>query len=244
MSVQKLDFSYVKQSKKGFTTFLNEVVQNISNGFILGVYTYLSTLPPEWNVNRVHLSNHFKVGRDKINSALSWLNDNYLIEYKQNHDEKGKFLNSYIEVQDGLEFIENFNKNQTRSTGTLKTRLTANPFNGKSAPINNINNINKNKKERATEKSLSSVVKKIKKSYCPGTHDLIISDEAKRIAKEKNLDISKLCFSFQAYAQSQGWLRENWKSAFIKWVIDEKTNIHVKTLNEARSTVQWFNDNH
>lgn len=138
MSVQKLDFSHVIQSKRGFTTFLNEVVQNITDGFILGVYTYLSTLPPDWNVNRVQLGNHFRVGRDKINDALAWLNDNYLIEYKQDRDEKGNFLGSYIEVQDGYEFLDNFPLNQTRSTATLKTRCTDYPLPGKSAPTKDI----------------------------------------------------------------------------------------------------------
>ena len=108
MSVKKLEFNSVKQAKKGYTTFLNEVVQNISNGFILGVYTYLSTLPPEWEVNRVQLGKHFGVGRDKINDALSWLNNNYLIEYKQEHNDKGEFEKAYIEVQDGNELHREF----------------------------------------------------------------------------------------------------------------------------------------
>lgn len=136
MSVEKLDFNKVKQSKKGFTTSLNDVIQNIPDAFILGVYVYLSSLPPEWDINRVQLMKHFQVGRDKIHKALSWLKNNLLLTYHQERRKDGTLEESTIIIHEGWNFLEKLST--VPLTGLLNNRSTAEPLSGESAPINNI----------------------------------------------------------------------------------------------------------
>jgi hypothetical protein len=262
MSVQKLDFSIVKQAKRGFTTHLNEVVQNITEGFYLGVYVYLSSLPPTWNINRVQLGSHFDVGRDKINGALAWLNDHYLIEYKQEKDDLGIFGPTYIEVLDGLQFIENFNKNQTRSknvSATLKTRATDYPGTGKSAPINNI--IFKNKKITKKRPSDAGLVgfddwyalyprkeqkKKAqaawKKEKCSGRKDELILILQKRIDEDYKFRERKHIPLPASYLNGNMWEDEIKPHIPVKpiQVAEQSSN----SQNELRSTVPEYGPGH
>src|SRR5579871_2692723 len=152
MSVKKINFSYIKKNKTPFTTLLNDVIQNINNAFHLGLYVYLYSLPPGWLVNKQHLMTHFNVGRDKLNSALTWLHDNFLMTYEQERNNDGTISKWSITILDGIEFIDKIVKPST----TLKTSIvdieksepidsidnspsihyTEKPVTGKSAPIN------------------------------------------------------------------------------------------------------------
>lgn len=144
MSVEKLDIKHVRQAQKSFTTHLNTVLQNVKDAFALGVYTYLSSLPHDWVVNRNHLMKHFNVGRDKIKSTMAWLNVHHLIDYEQERNSDNTFGKSLIIVKDGTEFVEyilNYQqedagglKSRPAEAGGLKTRRTENPLDGKSAP--------------------------------------------------------------------------------------------------------------
>lgn len=116
MSVDKLNFEYVRQSKKGFTTFLNEVIQNIPDQGMLALYIYLDSLPPNWQVNRQHLMNHFNIGRKKLGDQLKWLNDHYLIEYVQERNKDGTMGKCGIAVRDGVMFIEQIINKQQHDT--------------------------------------------------------------------------------------------------------------------------------
>lgn len=147
MSVNKLDFTYIKQSKKGFTTFLNDVLQHIPDFYTLGLYTYLCSLPHNWQINRQQLMNHCGNGKHKVNDALAWLNKNHLIAYEQERDEKGLWITSSIVVKDGTEFIEKVVKNQSNSTEQPGHPETGSPdyrVTRKSATTNNIYNKNNN----------------------------------------------------------------------------------------------------
>lgn len=106
MSVEKIDFSYVSQEKKTFTTHLNSVLQNLRNPEALGIWSYLSSLPEGWVVNKEHLKKHFKIGRYKIENALKYLSDNKLIEIGQLRLPDGTMGKSHILVRCGY----NFNK--------------------------------------------------------------------------------------------------------------------------------------
>lgn len=59
--------------------------------------------------------------------------------------------------------------------------------------------------------------------------------EAKAMAKNKGLDLIRVKSKFIVHAKSEGWMREDWNAAFIKWVIDEK--IDLKINNEPYSAV-------
>jgi len=133
MSVEKLDIKHVRQAQKSFTTHLNQVMQNIPDAFILGVYCYLSSLPHDWVVNKQHLMKHFKSGRDKIENTMAWLNKHSLIEYQQERTFEGKMGKSLIIVKDGNDFINNFVINQQHPTAPLKNRLADLPLSGETA---------------------------------------------------------------------------------------------------------------
>jgi hypothetical protein len=156
MSVSKLDFDSVRQAKKSFTSNLNEVIQNIPDGFVLGLYIYLTSLPPEWNVNSSHLMSHFNVGRDKLARAMSWLSDHFLITHLQERKQDGSFGKCTIVVEEGWTFIEQFVKNQKHDTALLKTRNTDNPDTGKSAPIYNTNTTKQKALKNKTKSSCAS----------------------------------------------------------------------------------------
>lgn len=235
MSVKKLDFNHVKQEKKSFTSNLNDVIQNINDGFILGVFIYLSSLPPTFRISRKQLQNHFDVGRDKINSTLKWLSDNYLIQYTQERLSSGKLGETGILVMEGWEFIENIVNNQidyknpekhtnANFTAPLKNRTPAKPYTGKSAPINNIDNINKNNKQR---EALSF--------FEPDSKN-------QKLAQRLGVDIQAELDSFAKKHRGQ----KN-QAEFEKWIklakeYQDKNKPYVK--NEPRCTVPEYGPGH
>jgi hypothetical protein len=121
MSVDKLDFEYIRQSKKGFTTYLNGVIQNIKNPVILGIYIFMDSLPPEWRINRQHLMKHFSIGRDKLDNCLKWMSDNKLIDYVRERRSDGTLGPVVIAVRDGTQFLEKIENNQRFGSTILKT---------------------------------------------------------------------------------------------------------------------------
>lgn len=157
MSVEKIDFSYIRQEKKSFTTNLNRVIQNLKNPIALGIWVYLSSLPEGWVVSKEHLRKHFNLGRDKLDSALTYLAQNMLIESGQERLSDGKMGNGFINVKCGYDFTADCNapestypQNQPYTEKPLTVQpYTAKPGHGKSAPIKEIKSFNKiNKKQR------------------------------------------------------------------------------------------------
>ena len=153
MSVEKLDFNYVRQSQKSFTTFLNDVIQNLHDLSVLGVYCYLSSLPQDWNINRKQLMNHFGIGINKIDNTLKWMKDNYLLEYSRERKENGTLGKGFIIIKDGVDFIEKVVKKQKDNTRPMKNLAQAKPGPGKTDTYKiNIDIQNKNKKTKCAEK--------------------------------------------------------------------------------------------
>ena len=136
MSIEKLDMLKLKQEKIPFTLHLNYVLQNVRHPLALAIWVYLTSLPDDWEVHRTQLMAHFEVGRDKIKAALSYLNENHLIEYVQEKLENGTFGAHQILVKSGHEF-EVIHRS---ATGGLKNRWTEKPVDGKTAPTKEIKN--------------------------------------------------------------------------------------------------------
>lgn len=165
MSVEKPDFNSLIKEEIPFTIIPNFVLQTISNPLALSVYCYLISLPNDWTVNKAQLRKHFGVGRDKLDAAMKFLNQNYLIAYFQDRDKSGIYGNSYIVVKNGNEYRDKVINstaplkisspvkcNQKHATAPLKTRDTDYPGNGKTAPTNNI--INKKEKIKTNTSSV------------------------------------------------------------------------------------------
>ena len=70
MSIEKFGKGSLTISHGGFTTVINETIVEITDVTALGIYIYLVTKPPGWEVNVKHIMNHFGIGRQKAYAAL------------------------------------------------------------------------------------------------------------------------------------------------------------------------------
>lgn len=101
MSVQKLR---ICKKDEPFTTILNNVIQNLKNYEALGLYAYLLSLPDGWIFHKKHLSEHTKIGRDKINKLLKILHSHNLIDFVQARCANGAFAQLDLHIKDGRDF--------------------------------------------------------------------------------------------------------------------------------------------
>lgn len=239
MSVEKT----ISHEEMPYFQVYTDVIQNINNPLAGFIWVYLLSKPKDWSVIKEHLKNKFDLGDKKMKDIFAYLKSHQLIDYIVQKDEKGKIIKFETRVLNGSKFLtdEQVKELSTKhiSTGS-KIHPVVNHSNGKEG-LHIIENTNKRKNTKNREKPLS------KKSYCPGTHELIISDEAIEIAKEKNIDLIKTGYKFMHYAKENGWLREDWQGAFVKWLLDEK-EIRIKNYandienvrKEAKSTVKFW----
>lgn len=219
------------------------VIQNINDLEAGFVWVYLRSKPKDWEVIKEHLKNKFNIGDDKLKKIFSYLASHKLIKYVRTRDDKGKIIKVEIVVLNGSKFINDqqlkdlsTGDNKTDGSTGVKTQRVASHTCGSGA-LHIIENTN-NRKDTNNRESVP------KKSYCPGTPDLIITEESVKIAEYKNLDIIKIAYKFMNYAKENGWLRHDWKSAFVKWISDERRN-HIKlNSNEIRSTVKEYGPGH
>lgn len=65
----------LEKEDSGFTILLNDTLQKICDVDALGLYCYLASKPPQWNIDVKEIGRHFGVGRDKSYKML-----NYLVE--------------------------------------------------------------------------------------------------------------------------------------------------------------------
>lgn len=104
MSVEKINFSSIKQSSKPFTTHFNSVLQNLHDVTALGIWCYLSSLPSGWKINKKQLRVQFGIGRDKLDSALAHLRAHNLLEIGRERRKNGTLGDSFMEVKCGYDF--------------------------------------------------------------------------------------------------------------------------------------------
>jgi hypothetical protein len=229
MSVEKLDFSYVRQEKKSFTTYLNDVIQNVRDGFVLAVYVYLASLPPEWKVNKKHLMLHFGVGRDKISSALAWLRRHKLLEYERERNPDGTLAAVGIAVKDGQDFIEkvlnkqllNTTHPETRVvvTTVLKNQALVKPDSGKSEPIKYIYN-KKEIKKREKQKL------RAEKKRAPLSQDFKIDEDNQKLLQEASKKSGRsendLMLKFKAHMKNKDIAKKYWREKLTIFLINER----------------------
>ena len=102
MSVKKY---VIKKNQGNFTSFPNSVLQNINDYGAVGLYTYLSSLPPGWEFYKKHLQEHGRVGRNQLERLLKILVQHNLVHCVQARNEKGHFAHFEMEVNDGDSFV-------------------------------------------------------------------------------------------------------------------------------------------
>lgn len=142
MSVQKCIIDKVTGN---FTTFLNNVLQNLHNLPALGLYVYLGSLPHKWEFQKDHLRKHFSIGIEKLNKLLKVLEVHGLVQMVQKRDENGQFSHFSMQVNDGSFFefndLEKYGSPLTEKPCTVNRETVLVDYK------RNIDKLNKNKKE-------------------------------------------------------------------------------------------------
>jgi len=206
------------KNKSGYCIVTNEIAQAFrKHPAVLGLYVFLLSLPDDWIFHKTWLRKELGLGIHKLNSYLKLLSNHCLIKTTQIR-KSGKFADFEMEILGNKHFkikkLSPLFDSPCYNNRNTETVLTDN-----STYILNTNKVNNNKKSK-TASSLKN--EPPKKSYCPGTSELVISDESTIICNSKQLDQEKMASDFMSYASSNSWLRDDWKKAFIRWVEMER----------------------
>jgi hypothetical protein len=97
------DFSNLVLHDRGVTSHFNRLSQSIDDLEALGLYFYLCSLPPNWNINKEHLRKKFGIGIHKLDSILRILLACRLVEYVQ--ENYGRFGKISLHILSGNEFV-------------------------------------------------------------------------------------------------------------------------------------------
>lgn len=164
MSVEKL---VITKDSINYTQLPNKVLQAVRDGLSLGIWAYLSSLPPSWEFYKDQIKKHFRIGREKLEKILKTLQGHNLINIQVVRGADGKFTHWALHVKSGNDFVDNFsfpeknskkindNNHNTEKPYSGSNQTTEKPYYGEpvtgfSTPIKEttINKI-KNKNERA-----------------------------------------------------------------------------------------------
>lgn len=126
MNVQKLNTKKIKElsdtlvidaSSMGFTTHLNYILQNVLGHDLelIGLWCYLTSLPPNFHISKTFLRKKFSIGRHKMDDLFSTLEHLGLLHQEQKRDEKGHFLHTFCAIYSGLELLQESFKNSAKS---------------------------------------------------------------------------------------------------------------------------------
>lgn len=145
MSVEKF---IVRKQTSSFTVIPNNVLQNLRNAEALGLWCYLSSLPPEWEFYKEQLRGHFNIGRDKLDRLINVLQNHSLISLHPVRNAQGQFAQIDLHVHSG----ENFTINKINELNENAQPRTDLPLTDNQSPVNssykrNIKKETSNKKE-------------------------------------------------------------------------------------------------
>lgn len=96
MSVDKL---VITKYNTGYTSINNDILQQIDDIEVLGLYCYLSSLPPNFFIYRNQVRSHFRLGIHKIAKLLKELEKYDLVKTTYKRDENGRFTYMNIDVK-------------------------------------------------------------------------------------------------------------------------------------------------
>jgi hypothetical protein len=144
MSIEKNKTNSLKHEESGWSTFINETLNNIKHTGALGVYCYLASKPEDWDICKVHLQNHFKCGREHIDTCIRYLKDIGLYVTSMTRDEKGKCTGWQTILRKKIphEIVDNIQNTGNPSSGDLSrirvSQKLGKPETGKSATTKEI----------------------------------------------------------------------------------------------------------
>lgn len=164
------------ESTKPFTMILWEVTQSIRNPDSLAIWTYLQSLPEDWDVSETQLRKHFYIGRDRYLAAMKCLKELKLYKYVRLKSDNNNFTGGYYHVYETPYLQES-------TLTALDTDITVND----SLTINDSIKL-KDKEIVNTSSPNKSIVKKTKKSL----PDKQSKEEKEKVGKSNSVkDIIK-----------------------------------------------------
>lgn len=110
MSVQKckpmFEEGETKINRAPFTQLYNKVLQTCTNMEAIAVWAYLQSQSDNWKLSPIQLRKHFKVGKDKMYSILTYMIECKLIVRHVQYGEMHKHISTSYTVLDGMEFLD------------------------------------------------------------------------------------------------------------------------------------------
>lgn len=150
-SIEKLDFEQLIKEHTPFTTFMNKVIQAITDPIAGYIWVHLSTLPPKWKVNKYYLMKKMGIGEQKLKKHMAYLARVNLIEYSRPRNSDGTLGKVTIKVLCGNDFVYENDADCTDDTTGMKNHPVDQPPSGESDTYKR--NINKEIKETTTTES-------------------------------------------------------------------------------------------
>lgn len=142
MSVEKNTKNTLTHEDGGWTTVINETVQNIPHTGALGVYCYLASKPSSWEINKVELAIHFKCGSQHIDTCFKILKQIGAIEIKMIRNSKGQSIGweTNLKRKIPVQHVHSVQNPENRHSGDLSRMPVSHnlgkPESGKSGTIN------------------------------------------------------------------------------------------------------------
>jgi hypothetical protein len=221
MSIEK--FIVTKESLP-FTTLSNYVLQNLQDPRALGVWCYLSSLPPDWIIYKKQIQEHFKLGREQLDKVLRYLKNVKLLTIDRVRNEKGQFTHSEMCILNGTAFaqlqIDIKNKELIENAHPHAEK----PLTGNRALVNSTYKYNKEKENK-------------EKRYC-ASDDARPKDRCEAEEKPESLDHMEMFDEFMKIYPN----KKNKKIAKKQW---QKINpslvpkILAKVREQVANEIQW-----
>lgn len=227
MSVDK--YRIVKESSN-YTIIPNKILQNLNNYEALGLYSYLVSLPDNWEFHKNHLSKRAKIGRDKLNNLIKLLKKCNLIDFNQERNEKGQYTEWHLHVKNGENFIPIPDAEDSVEPFTEKP-LTANQLLANSTYKRNNKKEIKDKKEIEREDLKKTNPEKKKEIACPEDIEQLITPNAEKFASEKKLDARQIARRMIFWSKSKGIKKTDWTAELILWILREDETKEDKVVN-------------
>ena len=113
------------QSDIPYTMQSRDVVQKITNPYALAIWTFLMSLPDDWNVSEPHIRKHFQIGRTSYLKAMKYLREANLYKIQRFVNEKGEFTGSCFHIY-GIPYIRESTYTENRTYITENDIITEN----------------------------------------------------------------------------------------------------------------------
>jgi len=82
------------------------VAQDLLDPYAFRIWSYLQSLPPDWDVRKEQIKSHLKISENVYTRSMSLLKRCRLIEYRNYKNSKNQFVRTKIRVLSGKDYIK------------------------------------------------------------------------------------------------------------------------------------------